>query len=334
LINVLKSQPNEAATIAALNRLSPEHYLAQVEDTVQANLLFIDSMMSCPSADGRPNYIYEGQCTWAKVSGRSYDWDRTQSNIGGDTEGWTVAGGIQVALTETMRLGFAGSYEHTDITTRNAASSEGDRGEGGVVLKDRWGNTSFAVAAFGGYGSFETKRFIGLDGIDKAEGDQGIAFGGAHARVSHLLDQGGWYLKPMVDVDAIYVDYGDFREHGGGAANLAIQGNNDWVLSARPAIEIGSEFKANDGSFVRPYLRVGGLFFDDNSFAMTSTFMSAPDGLSPFTVMSRFDQSYFNVGAGLDLLTLSGINVKLNYEGLFAGHSDANSGGLKVGVKF
>ena len=173
---------------AVLDRLSPEHYLAQVEDTVQANLLFMDSMMSCPNANGRPNYIYEGQCYWAKVSGRSYDWDRTQSNIGGDTEGWTVSGGVQVALTETMRLGFAGSYEHTNISTSNAASSEGDRGEGGVVLKDRWGNTSFAVAAFGGYGSFETKRYIGLDGIGTAEGNQGISFGGAHARTANQHD--------------------------------------------------------------------------------------------------------------------------------------------------
>jgi hypothetical protein len=334
LIDALKSQPSEAAIIAALDRLSPEHYLAQVEDSVQANLLFIDSMMSCPSKDGRPNYIYEGQCYWAKVSGRSFDWDRTNSNIGGDAEAWTVAGGIQVALSETMRLGFAGSYEHTDITTSNAASSEGDRGEGGVVLKDRWGNTSVAVAAFGGYGSFDTERFIGLDGVGTAEGDQGIAFGGMHARVSHLLDLGGWYLKPMVDVDAIYLAYGGFREHGGGAASLAVQGNGDWVLSARPAIEIGSEYKANDGSFVRPYLRIGGLFFDNNNFAMTSTFMSAPDGISPFSVTSRFDQSYFNVGAGIDLLTQSGVDVKLNYEGLFSGRSDANSGGLKVGVKF
>jgi hypothetical protein len=36
----------------------------------------------------------------------------------------------------------------------------------------------------------------------------------------------------------------------------------------------------------------------------------------------------------MDVLTLSGIDLKLNYEGLFAGHSDANSGGLKVSVKF
>jgi outer membrane autotransporter protein len=290
-------------------------------------------MMSCPDVNGRPNYIYEGECYWAKVSGRSYDWDRTASNIGGDTQGWTAAGGIQLALSETLRLGFAGSYEHTDLSTNNNASSEGDRGEGGVVLKDRWGNTSFALAGFGGYGSFDTRRSIGF-GLGTAEGDQAIAFGGAHARISQLFDRGGWYLKPMLDLDAMYVDYGGFREHGGGVANLAVHGNSDWVLSARPAIEVGSEFRAADGSYVRPYLRIGGLFFDDNDFAVTSNFLSAPAGVSPFTVASKFDRSYFDIGAGLDLLTLDGINVKLNYEGLFSGHSDANSGGVKVGFKF
>jgi hypothetical protein len=334
LIDALKWQPSEAAILAALNRLSPEQYLAQVQDTVQANLFFVDSMMSCPNADGRPNFIYEGECYWAKVGGRSSNWDRTTGNIGGDAQAWNVSGGIQVALTDTWRLGFAGSYEHTNLGTNNAASSDGDRGEGGIVLKNRWGDTSFALAAFGGYASFDTSRFIGLDGIDKASGDQGIAFGGAHARVSQLFDQGGWYMKPFVDFDAIYLDYGGFSEHGGGAANLAVHGNSDWVLSARPAIEIGSEIAAGNGAVVRPYLRVGGLFFDNADFAATSDFLSAPAGVSSFTVTSKFDQSYFNVGAGLDVLTLDGMDVKLNYEGLFSGDSDVNSGGLKVGVKF
>ncbi|HVX34833.1 MAG TPA: hypothetical protein VHC71_01280, partial [Hyphomicrobium sp.] len=67
---------------------------------------------------------------------------------------------------------------------------------------------------------------------------------------------------------------------------------------------------------------------------LTSDFVSAPSGISPFTITSSFDQSYFSAGAGMDVLTLGGIDLKLNYDGLFAGHSDANSGGLKVSVKF
>jgi len=334
LIDALKLLPDEAAMVAALDRLHPEHYLAHVKDTVLSSLSFMNSVMSCPTAGGQPAVVSEGECYWAKVGGRAFDWDRTNTNVGGSEEAWSIAGGVQVALPGNWRLGAAASYERSDIDTNNSASSEGDRVEGAVVLKTHWGGASLAAAAFGGYGWFNTNRFIGLAGIGSAHGEHEIAFGGAHTRLGYLFDQGGWYMRPMVDLNATYIDYGDFAETGGGAANLAVEGRDDWVLSASPALEIGGESRSADGSVVRPYLRMGFTVLNDADFALTSSFLAAPAGVQPFTVTSRFDDAYLDVGAGVDLMTVDGLDVKLNYEGRFADDSEMHAGGLKVGAKF
>jgi hypothetical protein len=40
----------------------------------------------------------EDQCVWARIGGRTFDQDRTWTNIGGDVEAWNISAGAQ-ALT-------------------------------------------------------------------------------------------------------------------------------------------------------------------------------------------------------------------------------------------
>lgn len=334
VILALKGLPNEAAILAALDRLHPEHYLAQVEDTLRSNLFFLNNVMSCPTAGGANAFVAEDQCVWAKLGGRTVGWDRTRMNIGGDSEAWNVSGGVQVALQDNWRLGAALSYENSNIETNNAASSEGDRVEGALILKNRWGNTSLAAAAFGGSAWFKTERAIGLAGIEAAHGEQEIDFGGVHSRLSYLFDQGGWYLKPMIDLNATYLDFGGFQEHGAGAVNLNVRGEQEWVLSVRPALEIGAEMRINAAILARPFMRVGGTFFDNNDFGLTSSFLGAPAGVGPFTINSKFDEAFLDVSVGVDVLSADGLEVKLNYDGHFSNNSEQHDGGIKVGVKF
>ncbi|HET6387800.1 autotransporter outer membrane beta-barrel domain-containing protein, partial [Hyphomicrobium sp.] len=335
LLGALRGLPNEAELLAAIDRLHGEHYLSQVHGTVHSNLLFLSSAMSCPTVDGGIGPVTEGECYWAKVGARRSDWDRTWTNIGGREDVASVSGGLQVAISEHWRLGFAASYESTDASTNNAASSEGERVQGAALLKTHWGQTTFAGAAFGGHGWFDTTRRIGLAGIATAEGDHEIAFGGVHARFAHVLSSGSsWYLRPMIDLNATYLDFGGFTETAGGAAALSVSDNSDWVLSASPAIEIGAEWRRADGLLVRPFARVGVTFFDDATFALTSSFVGAPESVAPFTVRSEFDQTYLDIGAGLDVLGLGGIDIKLNYDGRFSDKSESHAAGIKAGVRF
>jgi hypothetical protein len=333
LINAVKALPNEADVLAALDRLQPEHYLAQVNDTWISSQFFVTSLMSCPTASGEETVVTEGQCLWAKIGGRVFDQDHTRTNIGGDDKAYTVSAGAQVALDETWRFGFAGSYEETELTTTNKAHSDGQRGQGGFVLKNRWGPVALATAAFAGYGTFDTHRTIGLVGIGTADGNDDIRYGGGHSRLSFVHQDEEAYVKLMWDLDATYLEYGDFNETNGGVAGLHILGTSDWVFSTTGAVELGGNFESDEGT-LRPYVRAAITAANDADFSLTSSFLAAPAGVSPFTITSHFDSAYLDVAAGLDVIMTGGLEIKLNYDGRFSDSSELHAGSLKAGVKF
>jgi hypothetical protein len=41
-----------------------------------------------------------------------------------------------------------------------------------------------------------------------------------------------------------------------------------------------------------------------------------------------------DISTGLDVISVDGLNVKLNYDGRFSDDSDMHAGGVKVGVRF
>ena len=262
-----------------------------------------------------------------------FDQDHTRTNIGGDDKAYTVSAGAQVALDETWRFGFAGSYEETELTTTNKAHSDGQRGQGGFVLKNRWGPVTLATAAFGGYGTFDTHRTIGLVGIGTADGNDDIRYGGGHSRLSFVHQDEEAYVKLIWDLDATYLEYGGFNETNGGVAGLHILGTSDWVFSTTGAVELGGNFESDDGT-LRPYVRAGITATNDADFSLTSSFLAAPAGVSPFTITSHFDSAYLDVAAGLDVITTGGLEIKLNYDGRFSDSSELHAGSLKAGVKF
>ena len=226
LLTAISDLPTDAAIIAALDRLNPEHYLAAVGASLQSSQLFFDSLMSCPSASGPGIVNRDGQCYWAQIRGRTTEWDRTNRNIGSSEDAGSIQGGVQALLAPDWLLGGAIAYEHSTIATGSPASSEGDRAQAGLLTKRLFGDTTLAAALFGGYGWFDASRQIGLPqpGVT-AQSEQQIGFGGAGLRLSHMLDQGGWYLKPMADATFTYISYDDFRESGAGVADLSSRAN-------------------------------------------------------------------------------------------------------------
>lgn len=334
LILAVKNLPDDSSALAAMDRLSPEHYLSQVSDTLHAGLLFMNSLMSCPSVGTGTVQGGEGECYWARIGGYRSDWARTPANMGGDAEALSFSGGVQVSLGGNWRLGAALSYDETSIATGNGATADGDRFGGGIVLKNRWGDTSIAAAAFGGHGRFDTRRRIGLADAAEADGDHGIDFGGLHLRLGHQFDSGSWYVKPVVDLTGVYLAFGGIREANGGAGNLQVGGDEEWVFSARPGLEFGSEIRAPDGTSLRPFIRAGALVLSHAGFGLVSRFQDAPSGLAPLVVTSQFDDVFLDVSAGLDLLSSSGVDLKLAYDGRLAGNSEIHAGSLKIAVPF
>ena len=88
---------------------------------------------------------------------------------------------------------------------------------------------TLATAAFGGYGTFDTHRAIGLVGIGTADGNDDIRYGGGHSRLSFVHQDEEAYVKLMWDLDATYLEYGGFNETNGGVAGLHVAGTSDWL---------------------------------------------------------------------------------------------------------
>ncbi len=93
--------------------------------------------MTCPTRDGAAAFIKEGECVWARLSGREFNQDKTTQTLGFDETSFEVAGGLQgQARVEVWRIGGALGYEHGSSSipaTTPRARSTGCNG--GAVLK-------------------------------------------------------------------------------------------------------------------------------------------------------------------------------------------------------
>jgi uncharacterized protein with beta-barrel porin domain len=292
-------------------------------------------MMTCPSREGANAFIKEGECLWARVKGRQFDQNATFQTLGFDETSFQVAGGAQFALGDVWRLGTAIGYEHSNLGTDTNAEADGDRLNGGVTLKYNPGPLLLAAAVSGGWGWYDTKRPIDFDGfsaVSSANNDIGVVDG--RLRAAYLLTNGAWYAKPMVDLDATQLDINGVREHGAGGASLIVKGNNETVLSASPALELGTQFQWSDGTLIRPYVRGGATFFNNTDFALEASFEGSPGGVGPFRIRTNTDDVVANLSAGIDLIATGGAELKLFYDGRFGDLVEEQSGGIKASLPF
>jgi hypothetical protein len=335
LIEALAFLPNAGAIAAALDQLSPEVYLDTEIAQLFSQLNFADTLMTCPVREGAQAFIKEGECLWARGSGRVFDQDSTFQTFGFDETSWQFATGAQLALGPVWRLGGAFAYEHSDLKTDTNAKTEGDRFDGGAVLKYNPGALLLAAGVSGGIGSYDAKRPIGFTGFSaRAQGDADIGAVDGRFRAAYLLTSGAWYAKPMVDLDVTWLGLDGTNERGGGGAGLKVRGTDETVFSASPALEIGTRWAFGDGTLLRPYARAGATVFGDNDFAVLASFEQAPGGIGPFRIATHTDDVVADIGAGLDVIGKKGAELKLFYEGRFGDLVSDNAGGLKASIPF
>ena len=125
---------------------------------------------------------------------------------------------------------------------------------------------------------------------------------------------------------------GTINETGAGALNLHVQSQNDWLVSAAPAVEIGTQWQQG-GYTWRPYVRAGARFLSKDSFSATA-FEGSPAGIAPFRVTSPLDQTLAEVSAGFDVWQGNNFNLRVSYDGRFGSHTTDNGGALELRAAF
>jgi outer membrane autotransporter protein len=335
LFDALANLPTEAAVAAALDQLSPETYLDAEIATLLSSLAFTNSLMTCPTRDGAAAFIKEGECVWARVSGREFEQDKTVQTLGFEETSFEVAGGLQGKLGEVWRVGGALGYEHGSLDTASFTSSDVDRLHGGAVLKYNPGPLLLAAAVSGGMGWYDTERTINFPGFfAQAQADNEISYVDGRFRAEYLLSNGRWYAKPMVDLDATHINLDGTHESFASGAGLNVRGSDETVFSATPMLEFGTEFGVAGGTLVRPYIRGGATLFDDPDFVLLASFEGAPSGVGPFRIAAATDDVVGNVGVGVDVIGADGASFRLYYDGRFGDTVEEHAGGIKATLPF
>jgi len=100
-------------------------------------------------------------------------------------------------------------------------------------------------------------------------------------------------------------------------------------------VKVGVEWGLANGMLIRPYVTAGFTQFLSNTSARVQTTMQgAPVGVGPFTVTTSIDRTYADVSAGVDVLAVGGITVKVGYFGRFSEDTQLNGGQLKLSIPF
>jgi len=336
ITQALISLPDVQSLGQAYDQLSPETYADNEIAQYFAGLHFADSMMSCSVPDGRYAFTSEGQCMWARVGGRFLNLNPTAQNLGFSETAFQLAGGAELALQPDWFAEFALGYDRAnEATSDSLATSHGDRLHAGGAIKYNPGPLLLSAAIYGGYGWYDTSRQMNFDNFGAlAQSNSTISHIGGQLRASYLLDQGSWYVKPLIDLNLSHIALNGFSEHGAVGANLIVSGTDNTLFTGSPAVEIGTQMEMPDGNFLRPFARAGLTAFNNTNFAVSAMFAGAPAGVASFRVATGIDTVLGDVSVGANLLSKDGWSMKLSYDGHYGSRVRDSGFQLKASIRF
>lgn len=334
LTGSLVAIPDPSALAFAYDLLSPESVAQAQVGALLSSIEFGDALLSCRARDGQFRFIAEGECAWMRASYRSLEREADSANLGFEEDTAGVAFGFQNAIGDHWYAGVAMSLEDVSLDTDGLATTDGTRGQGGLVLKGSYGADLFAAGLSGGFASFDTRRRIDLPASGLvAEADHQLSFLAGRLRWARLFERGDWYLKPGVDLALTHLDSDGFRETGAGAANLEVSGHSETYLSVGPTLELGGEKSMGNGLLLRPFVQLGAIhFLSGDDPQVSAIFQGAPQGVSAFTVYGDLDETFLDVAVGADLFTRAGTVLRLNYVGQFSDHTDSHGVFLRLSM--
>lgn len=323
---------SSAELAAALDQLSPQIYGYQVEETAQAADAFARGMQSCRVAGpGAAAIIAEGQCLWARTKGRRALREAGVDAIGAGATSWGFSGGGQVALAEHWHLGLAGGYEQVELES-GAASAHTDRGQAGLSLKHVHGRFSLSAIASGGWGQADTERVMSFGGFaGTAQGSGDIGYASGRLQAAYVMSAGSLYVKPLAEAVLTHVWSSGVTETSPAGGGLAIAAASETFLSLSPAVEVGGNWQAG-GKSVRPYVRAGVVWRERDRIGTEAHFAGA--GSPGFSVLTEIDDLVADVAAGLDVVSVEGMAVRLEGDGRFGASEISYGGSLKTSISF
>ncbi|MGB6105252.1 MAG: autotransporter domain-containing protein, partial [Pusillimonas sp.] len=319
-----------------LSDLSPGATLAPAAQMVDGMGRFTDAMMSCPVMEGDGTDMRERNCFWGQVTRRSTNQDASDGYSGFSFDSTTYQIGGQREFRPDWFVGGSVAYQNNHMDSDDGRSGgKGDAGYAGVVLKRQNGPWVFSGALGGGYGSYDMSRGLNIDGYQRqASGDPDVYSFGARLRAArHIEVTDQFYLKPYVDLEALYTRMPGYTESGD-ALSLKVSSSDQFVLSLSPMLEVGGRVDLPKGATMRPFAYAGASFLSEDAWNATARLKGAPAGGSGMNATLPGDDLIGRFGAGLQINNASGLDFRLQYDGQISSKSTSHAGQLKVMYRY
>ena len=87
-------------------------------------------------------------------------------------------------------------------------------------------------------------------------------------------------------------------------------------------------------SVLRPFIKAGVTFFNDDEHALTARFAGAPGGIGGFAIESEFDDVFADIETGVSVIDNELGSLSISYEARIAEDTDQHGVVLKGTSRF
>ena len=330
----LANRPNDQSYRNALTSLEGGVHSVQVGSTVTKSSAFQDNLFSCPVFEPGTALLTEESCLYSRgiYTRLSHDDDHLASGYKETVH--TLQLGGQKQVSDNWFVGGSFAVGHSNLNSDDGlAASQADIYQVGVVAKRRIGKGwMVGAAAHYAFSDAETQRTVSTGGGQQtAKASPNIHTVSGRLRGSYDIPLGQVYLRPRLDLEAIYVDTPGYSESGAGGLDLKFDSTHDWTFGATPAIEVGGRVPF-EGGIARPFASAGVTRWTDSDMTLKTRFEGG--GGQTFDTTYQLDETVGRVSAGLELVMDGGLELRGQYDGSFTSDSQSHSGTLRVGWRF
>ncbi|HEY1301121.1 MAG TPA: autotransporter outer membrane beta-barrel domain-containing protein, partial [Stellaceae bacterium] len=319
-----------------LNQLSPRASVALGARIPAENHDFTDAMLSCPEfADGTA-LVIDGRCMWGRFIGRFTSQGAADGIPAFDVNTYTYQVGGEFAVATDWLVDGALAFQTSNLDSHNDSSTGSGRGGyGGAALKWQPGLWRFAFAVSGSYGRFDTSREIATPVLGgPATASPAVYSIAARVRSAYNWVYAGGYVRPYLDLDLIHTHTPGYTESGPPNFSLFFAPSGQTTFVATPAVQIGRRIDFDSGVALRPYAGIGVSLFSNSDWQVQSGFVGAPAGAGLFTTTISEGHAVGRVSAGIQLLGVGNLDLRLRYDGAFAANATSHAGLFTAAWRF
>ncbi|WOO39553.1 autotransporter outer membrane beta-barrel domain-containing protein [Rubellicoccus peritrichatus] len=300
---------------------------------IQSMLDLMDTMHSRPQLSMDPDHFLRlRERTTLQAIGGYTDRDNTANNGGYNQNNYGVTGSIQQEIGNGLFYEFGGIFESVQISGNNY-SQDGERYQLALALKYEDGPLTVSGTVGGGYYDLDYDRnYFSVSGNQSASADITGGYIAAEARVSYLIQQNGYYLRPIGALTVTHNMQDGFSETGSGPINWNVDSIAETDAFARFMLELGGSFEISGLptlAFVRPGLTT---YLTNRDVGVDATL----SGLSTNSLSSNFkdDQLFGELTLGIETDINSSLSVALEADGAVSANVNAIGGTFRVSYGF